>query len=86
MKICKMRLMNNRSLCKVANKHQHIYHNARVHAHLQYGWGKLIAKLYEWLDANNICHTIRRLLVQVIDQWRSDNEVVGLFTFDFYGV
>ena len=45
-----------------------------------------MAKLDDWLDANKTCSDIRLLLVQVMDQWGSGDDVVDLSTFDFDGI
>lgn len=45
-----------------------------------------MTKLEAWLDASKICLDMRRLLVLVIDQWRSGEGIMGLATFDFDGV
>ena len=43
-------------------------------------------KLEMWLDGNKTCPDISKLLLQILDQWRSGNNVSGLKDFDFDGV
>ena len=85
MKIWKQMLVDNYPRCEVANETPtHILKlKSTVACEVS---AKSMAKLEDWLDANKTCPDIRRLLVQIMDQWRSGEEVVGLSTFDFDGV
>lgn len=80
MKIWKQRLVDNRPWCGSPNERPtHIIMCKSAAACTV--WGKSMVKLEEWLDAKKTCADIRRLLVQVMYQWRSGNEIVGQSTF-----
>ena len=49
-------------------------------------WAKSMVKLETWLDRNKTCPDISKLLIQMLDQWRSGETVSGLKVFDFDGV
>ena len=82
MKLWKQRIIDNCPRCGAENETTtHILQCPCKSA--QGVWDKSLLTLEEWLRCHSTCPDLRKLLLQILDQWRRGSGVVSLNDFEF---